>query len=327
MVDLSTEYMGLRLRNPVIVSSSSLTATVQKVAACEQAGAGGVVLKSLFEEQILADTNQLLEGMDDSVHPEARALFTGSGTSHYMNDYLKLLRQAKEQVSIPVIASINCVTSGAWIEYAESFEKVGADGLELNVFIIPANVNKAAGEIEETYFDICRKIKKRLNIPVAMKIGPHFSSMARMIRQLSEERIDALVLFNRFYRPDVDVDGMRIVPAPILSTPQEMSLPLQWIALLSGEIPCDFSATTGVHDGKAVVKQLLVGAKTVQMCSALLKNGIEYLGTVLTEVTEWMEEHHYRRIEDFRGDLCQERSEHPEIYERSQYIKALVGIS
>ena len=327
MADLSTSYLGLGLKNPVIVSSSNLTSTVPKVAACEAAGAGAVVLKSLFEEQIDADVSGMMENMDSSAYSEAFDFFQGSGQNFYLDKYLELVEESKKAVSIPVIASLNCVSAGNWIEYAKRIENVGADALELNVFIMPADVKREGREIERVYIDIVRKIRNRIGIPFALKIGPHFSGLANMIRELVREGASGIVLFNRFYRPDVDIERLRIKAAPILSAPEEMALSLQWIALLSGEIGADFGATTGIHNGESVIKQLLVGAKTVQLCSGLMKEGLGLISEIMSFITDWMDRHGYGRIDDFRGTLCQEESENPETYERSQYVKALVGIS
>ena len=327
MIDLSTTYMGLILRNPIIVSSSNLTSKVEDIVACEKAGAGAVVLKSLFEEQILADTQDMIGDFDTSVHPEAFDFFSGMGKNYYMDSYLKLVRESKERVKIPLIASINCVSAGTWLKYAKDFEKVGADALELNLFILPSDVNKQGSDLEEAYLEICREVKKRINIPLSLKIGPYFSSFAQMVQMFSDEGINALVLFNRFYRPDVDVDNLTLKAGQMFSNPYEMSPSLRWIALLSGEVPIDFAASTGIHDAQGVIKQLLVGARAIQLCSALYKNGVEFIQEILTGVENWMQDHDFKRIEDFRGRLNQESIEHPEIYERSQYIKALVGIA
>ena len=327
MPDLSTTYLGLKLRNPIVVSSSNLTSTVEKVAACEEAGAGAVVLKSLFEEQIEADTSKMMDGMDATAHTDAYDYFRRSGNYHYMDDYFGLVEAAKERVDIPVIASLNCISAGAWLDYAQRFERVGADALELNVFVLPADISQSGEDVEKIYLDICRKIRKKVKIPVALKIGSHFSGLANFIKQMSDSGIGGLVLFNRFYRPDVDTKGMRIVPARALSAPEEMADSLRWIALLSGEINCDFAAATGVHDGNSVVKQLLVGAKTVQVCSTLMTKGLGQIAVMTGELEAWMSANEFQSIDDFRGKLCQEASDHPEIYERSQYVKALVGIS
>ena len=327
MADLSTQYLGINLKNPIIVSSSNLTSSVEKVKKCEQAGAGAVVLKSLFEEQIQADTAKMIQGVDESQVSAAYDYLTKSGNYHYMDEYLALLEQAKDELSIPVIASINCVSSGTWIDYAQRFERLGADALELNMFILPANVGKKGEEIEKVYLEVCSKIRKEISIPFSLKLGPHFSGLANMIGMLTEEGVDGFVLFNRFYQPDVDIEVLNIIPAKVFSASQEMALSLRWIALLSGEIKADFAAATGIHDGKSVIKQLLVGARAVQLCSVLYENGVEYMGTILRVLDEWMDRHNYGTVGDFRGMLCQEKSANPEMYERAQYVKALVGIS
>ncbi|MBN1686580.1 MAG: dihydroorotate dehydrogenase-like protein [Spirochaetales bacterium] len=327
MADLKTKYLGLDLKNPIIVSSSNLTASVDKIVACEKAGAGAVVLKSLFEEQIKADTAELMKGVEDAQYAEAFDYLTKTGDYHFIDKYLTLLETAKSSVSIPVIASLNCVSDGSWIDYAQRLERLGADALELNIFVLPAAVRKKGEEIEQIYVNVCRRIRKKISIPFALKIGPHFSGLANMIKNLKDEGASGFVLFNRFYQPDVDIEKLEVVPAKILSAPEEMALSLRWIALLSGEIETDFAAATGIHDGKSVVKQLLVGARAVQLCSVLLQNGVDYVSTMLNVVVEWMDRHNFARLDDFVGMLSQEELENPELYERAQYVKALVGIS
>jgi len=327
MADLKTKYLGLDLKNPVVVSSSNLTASVDKIEECEKAGAGAVVLKSLFEEQIKADTDSMMENAEDAQYAEAFDYLTRSGNYHYIDKYLTLLEEAKSKVSIPVIASINCVSPGSWIDYAKRLEKLGADALELNVFILPSGIRRPGAEIEQIYIELCRQIRKKVSIPFALKIGTHFSGLAHMIKNLKDEGASGFVLFNRFYQPDVDIEQMDIVPGKIMSAPQEMALSLRWIALLSGEIEADFAAATGIHDGKSIIKQLLVGAKAVQLCTVLYQNGIDYISAMLNVVTEWMERHDFSSLEDFRGKLSREQSANPEVFERAQYVKALVGIS
>ena len=326
MPDFSVSYLGIPMKNPLIVASSKLTAALDQVKQCEDAGAGGVVLKSLFEEQIISDAGSMLNELDRSVHAEAYDYANVMSEEYYLDSYLKLVEDAKAQVDIPVIASLNCVSAGKWLDYAKNFQTVGADALELNVFVIPADAKRSGADHEQLYIDIAREITKRVDLPVSMKIGPHFSGLAHIMHILQDEGVKGLVLFNRFYRPDIDVEKMKIIPAKIFSVPQEMSLILQWIALMSGELKCDLSATTGVSDSNAVVKQLLAGAKTVQLCSTLYQNGLDYMKTMLKGLESWMERHGYAHVEEFRGMLCQEKSENPEAYERSQYIKALVGI-
>ncbi|RKX92505.1 MAG: dihydroorotate oxidase [Spirochaetes bacterium] len=327
MADLSTTYMGLTLKNPIIVASSSLTSSVDGVKRCEDAGAGAVILKSLFEEQITFDTERMIGTLDYNAYTDAYDMFASSGKDYYLNEYLTLVEKAKKSVSLPVIPSINCVSSGNWIEYAERFENVGADALELNVFILPSNPDTDAETIEKAYFDILKEVKKHVKIPVAMKIGYHFSAMGRFIKQLSQNGADGMVLFNRFYKIDIDTKTMKLKPSPILSNPVEMALSLQWVALISGEIDADISAATGIHNGDAVVKQLLAGAKSVQLCSVLMNEGLDTISEIRNYLSEWMDGKGFGSIDDFRGKLSQSSSEHPESYERSQYVKALVGIS
>ncbi len=327
MADLSTTYMGLKIENPVIVASSSLTSSIDGVKRCEDAGAGAVVLKSLFEEQITSDTERMIGDLDYNAYTDAYDMFASSGTDYYMNEYLSLVEQSKKEVSIPVIPSINCVSSGSWMEYATRFQNVGADALELNVFILPSNPDTEADVIEKAYFDILKNVKEHVNIPVALKIGYHFSSMAHFIKQLSKEGADGLVLFNRFYKIDIDTKNMKLKPSPILSSPVEMALSLQWVALMSGEVDADICAATGIHDGDAAVKQLLAGARSVQLCSVLMNEGLDAIGDIKNYLSDWMDGKGFKTIDDFRGKLSQKSSEHPESYERSQYVKALVGIS
>jgi dihydroorotate dehydrogenase (fumarate) len=326
MPDFSVSYLGIPLQNPLVAASSKLTATLDGVKQCEDAGAGAVVLKSLFEEQIVSDAGSMLGNLDSSVHAEAHDYAAVMSEEYALDSYLKLVEDAKAQLDIPVIASLNCVSAGKWLDYAANFQTVGADALELNVFVIPAEAKRTGADHEKIYIDIAREITKRVGLPVSMKIGPHFSGLAHIMHTLQDEGMKGLVLFNRFYRPDIDIEAMKLVPAKIFSVPQEMSLILQWVALMSGELDCDLSATTGVTDSNAVVKQLLAGAKTVQLCSTLFQNGVGYIKTIRKGLGSWMERHGYAHVEEFRGMLCQEKSDNPEAYERSQYIKALVGI-
>lgn len=327
MADLSTTYMGLKLSNPVIVASSSLTSNLDGVKRCEEAGAGAVILKSLFEEQITFDSERMIGGLDYNAYTDAYDMFASSSKDYYLNEYLALVEKAKKTISIPVIPSINCVSPGNWIEYAERFQNVGADALELNVFILPSNPDTDGQTIENIYFEILENVKKHVNIPVALKIGYHFSGMGRFLKKLADAGADGLVLFNRFYKIDIDTKNMKLKPSPILSSPVEMALSLQWVALMSGEVKADISAATGIHDGDAVVKQLLAGASSVQLCSVLMNEGLDTITDIKTYLSEWMDSKGFGSIADFRGKLSQKSSDHPESYERSQFVKALVGIS
>ena len=327
MVDFSTSYLGLKLKNPIVVSSSNLTSTVEKIAECEANGAGAVVCKSLFEEQIDADSESMLAGVDDTQYSSAQEYLESSSRFHYMDEYFELIEEAKKRVSIPVIGSVNCINVDNWIDYAKRFENVGADALELNVFILPANSDQSGDQIEKIYIEMCKRIDRKIGIPFALKIGPHFSGLANMVKRLESAGVGGFVLFNRFYQPDVDIDRFKVVPAKIFSAPQEMSLALRWIALLSGEMRADFAAATGIHDSRSIIKQLLVGAKVVQLCTTLYQNGLGKINEMLVEIEDWMDRHSFSSIADFNGMLCQESASDPESFERAQYVKALVGIS
>jgi len=326
MADLSTKYMGLDLRNPIIVGSSGLTESIEKVEACAKAGAGAVVLKSIFEEQILHDVGKLARASDVSYwHSEAADYINEYGREHAVDAYVRLMREAKERVSIPVIASIHCVSAGGWTDFAKRAEDVGVDALELNVYVTPADRRRNARDNEQLYVDIVKAVKRAASIPVALKVGPYFSSIPEMATDLGYAGVDALVLFNRFHRFDFDIEKLKMIPGDLLSTPDEVTLPLRWVSLISGDVGYDIAATTGIHDGAGVVKQLLAGARAVQICSVLYRRGVEHIGTILGEVEEWMKRHTFTSIEDFRGKLCQEASDDPALYERVQFMKASLG--
>ncbi len=327
MVNLSTSYLGLKLNNPIIAASSSLTSSLESVKKCEDAGAGAVVLKSLFEEQITNDKNRMVGGMNFDAYTDAYDFFNSSSTDYYLDEYLGLVEDAKKSLSIPVIASVNCVSSGQWTDYSERFESVGADALELNMFILPSNIATSGKEIEDSYLKILSDVKKNIKIPVAVKIGYHFSGMGNFIDALAKNGADGIVLFNRFYKIDIDIEKMELKSSPIISEPSEIHLALQWISLLSGEVSADFSGATGIHDSEGAIKHLLAGAKSVQLCSTLLKNGLDRIAEINYGIESWMNKKSYSKISDFNGNLSQANSTHPEAYERSQFIKSVVGIS
>ncbi len=327
MADLSTSYLGLNLKNPIIAASSSLTGNLDNVKKCEDAGAGAVVLKSLFEEQITSDKNRMIGDMNFDAHTDAYDFFNAVGTDYYLDEYLGLVEDAKKSLSVPVIASVNCISPGQWTDYAERFENIGADALELNMFILPSNISTSGDTIEDTYLKILKNVKKNTNIPVSIKIGYHFSGMGNFINRAVKNGANGVVLFNRFYKIDIDIDKIELKSSPIISEPSEIHLALQWIALMAGEVPADFSAATGVHDAEGVIKHLLAGASSVQLCSTLLKNGVGRITDILRGLEEWMDKKEYGKISDFNGILSQENSSHPEAYERSQFIKSVVGLS
>jgi dihydroorotate dehydrogenase (fumarate) len=326
MADLSVTYMGLKLANPLIVSSSSLTNTVVKVKRCEDSGAGAVVLKSLFEEQIEAQTEEIEEESWPYPHPEAFDYVRQMGMRLGQDDYLKLISEAKKSVSIPVIASLNCISPKWWGNYAREIARAGADAIELNIAILPVDPQRSAEDVERTYVRIIEGIRRRVEIPVAAKIGPYFTALPQLARRLSDAGVAALVLFNRFYQMDIDIEKLSLVPGYHLSSPDEIHLPLRWVAVLSGQVGCDIAASTGIHDGTGIIKQLLAGARAVQVCSHLYQKGMDSIGVMLDQLREWMERHHHDKIADFNGKMCMESSEKPEYYERLQYIKVLVGL-
>lgn len=323
MVDLSTEYMGLNLKNPIIVSSCGYTGKVENIKKCEENGAGAVVLKSLFEEQIIRDTEDMMEDLWLGWHTESIDYVRGMGMALGPESYIGLIKESKVQVDIPIIASLNCISTKWWLEYAKRIEGAGADALELNIAIMPVDPDRKSEEIERKYYDIADNVIRNVGIPVSVKIGPYFTNLPEIARELYIRGISALVLFNRFYQLDIDIENIELTSGNPLSASREMSLPLRWIALLSSQIECDFSATTGIHTGKDVVKVLLSGANSAQICSTLYKNGVEFIGKIVRNLENWMLENGYEKIEDFRGMLSREESEKAELYERIQYIKSI----
>ncbi len=328
MVSLQTNYMGLKLRNPIIIGSSSLTSTVEKVKELEKHNAGAVVLKSLFEEQIRFEIHQSMHqtNLSDSYYPEAHDYISNYSRTHHIDNYLKVISDCKKAASIPVIASINCVTADEWTAFAKRIEDAGADALELNIFILPADPNISGEENEKMYFDILDQVKKELDIPVAMKISYHFSGLAKTALKLSWAGANGMVLFNRFYSPDINVDNMKVIPAHVFSTPDEISVSLRWVAMLSDHLHCDIAASTGIHDGKSVVKQLLAGAKAVQIASTLYINGLGRIDEMLKYLEEWMVKHGYKSTDEFIGKLSLKKTENPAAWERVQFMKHFAGI-
>ena len=321
-MSLATRYMGLELSNPVIVSSSGLTQSVDSITQCAEAGAGAVVIKSVFEEEIQAEVRAVVDRSHfPSAYPEGRDHLERYSREQAFDFYLKLIREAKEAVSIPIIGSVNCVSAAGWMEYTSRFEEAGADALELNVFVLPADIERDPQSYEELYFEVAEGVRRRVSIPVSLKIGPYFSGLAHTAHELSR-RVDALVLFNRFYRLDIDIEELRVVPAEPFSDANEGVIPMRWIAILAGLVECDLAATTGVHDGAGVVKQLLAGATAVQVCSALYRQrDVGYLRRILDDVTDWMARHGFAHVDDFRGHLSQANNEDPEAFERVQFMR------
>jgi len=325
-MDLTTTYMGLKLKNPIIVASSGLSKSLDGIRKLADAGAGAIVIKSLFEEQVVAETNEIEKYINSGSHTEALDYIRNYGTQHSASEYLNLIEEAKKVVSIPIIASLNCISSKEWIEYAKKLENSGADGLELNIAFLTNDPKRNSEEVESLYYDIVEKITKQISIPVAIKLGPYFSSLAHFTQGLHRRGVNGIVLFNRFYQMDFDIDKMELVSGSRFSSPKEISLPLYWISMLSSAIECDFSASTGIHDGASAIKLILAGAQTVQLCTTLYQNKLTRIGQVLEDIENWMKKHNFESLDSFRGKLSRSESDHPEQFDRLQYIKAIVGI-
>jgi len=319
MNNLSTSYMGLSLRSPIIVSSSRLTSTPGNLKLAEENGAGAVVLKSLFEEQIMNSINTVKV---PSGYPEADDYIAYYTKSHSVDEYLDLIIKAKKNLTIPVIPSINCFSSEGWTEYARKIADSGADALEINVFFMPLDRKKSSAESEKIYFELISKLNQVIKIPLAFKIGNRFSNILYMIDQFYIRGIKGVVMFNRFYEPDIDVHKLEIVPAAIFSTAEERRYVLRWIAMASAQdIKIDISASTGVRNGEDAVRYLLAGASTVQVCSVLYQNGLPYLQKINQEISTWMEKHNFNNINDFRGKLNWINYNSPSVFERTQFMK------
>ncbi|HNV80516.1 MAG: dihydroorotate dehydrogenase-like protein [Tenuifilaceae bacterium] len=319
MANLITNYLGLKLKNPVIVSSSGLTSNLESIKQLEKNGAAAVVLKSLFEEQILNEAG-VLSGQSD--YPEAEDYLKAYVTSNNVSKYLELITKAKESVNIPVIASINCVDAYKWIDFAAQIQQAGADALEINVFLLPSNINKTADEYESVYFDLAEKLKKVITIPISFKLGNHFTNPIRIIQQLWFRKVRGVTLFNRFFAPDIDIDKLKVIPAEVFSSPTEIRDILRWVAIASHEVPeINISASTGIHNGDAAIKMLLAGATTLQVCSTLYIHGASHLGKIIEFIEKWMDGKGYKSIDDFRGLMSYKNIGDPEVYERSQFMR------
>ncbi len=319
MSNLSVSYLGLTLKTPFIVGSSSLTDSADKIKQLADCGAGAVVLKSLFEEQANYDAGSLLNNGD---FPEAADYLSAYIKNHSTDGYLKLIKDAKQTTDIPVIANINCISSGEWVSFAKQVEEAGADAIELNIYSLPTTSEKDALYYEKKYYDIITEVKKVCNLPIAVKIGMHFTNLPAFIHNLYNRGAHAVVLFNRFYAPDIDIDKIEFTPAPVLSSPLEIRNSLRWVGLISSiEKEIEVCASTGIHSSAAAIKQLLAGAKAVQICSVIYKNGPEYLKTLKKELVEWMYKHTFDDIKSFNGRLNYQHIKDPTVFERSQFMK------
>ncbi len=326
-MDLKTTYMGMTLKSPLVVGSCApLTEEIDNIKRMEDAGAAAVILHSFFEEQLRQEQLELHHHLTYGTESFAEALtyFPEPEIFHVGSDeYLNHIQQAKEMVDMPIIASINGSTLGGWLDYSQKIQQAGADALELNIYYVPTDLDIPGGEIEQNYLDILKAVKSEINIPVAIKLSPYFSNMANMAKRLSEAGADGLVLFNRFYQPDIDLNNLEVYPNVLLSSPQAMRLPMRWIAILYGKIEADLASTSGIHHASDVIKMVMTGAKITQVVSALLRHGIHYLATLEEGMRNWMEENEYESIQQMQGSLSQLHCPDPAAFERSQYMKAL----
>ncbi len=325
MADLATEYLGLQLPSPLVLASSALSNRVDNLEMAEGHGAGAVVLRSLFEEQIEAADSALQEelarGAESS--PEARTYFPPQRVGPH--EYLSLVERAKRALEIPVIASLNCAEAGSWTEYARDIEQAGADALEVNVYAVEADPSVPAARIEQRYLDAVEAVRKAVRIPIAVKLSPFFTSLAHFAARLDGIGVNGVVLFNRFLQPDISLDRMAAQPTMTLSAPTEALLPLRWIALLHGRIRAHLAASTGVYDAQGALKQFLAGAQVVQLASALVKNGIPHLGKVLAGIEEWLDKRGAGSLDEIRGSLSQRLVQDPAAFERAQYVHLILS--
>jgi dihydroorotate dehydrogenase (fumarate) len=325
-MNLKTNYLGMTLRTPLVPSASPLSENLDNIKRMEDAGAAAVVMHSLFEEHITFERHEfhhhLTHGTESyaealTYFPEMHELAVGS------ESYLDEIVAAKAAVSIPIIASLNGSTAGGWTDYAQRIQEAGADALELNIYWIPTDFELTGDEVERRYLEILSHVKRVVSIPVAVKLSPFFSNFANMATQLVEQGANGLVLFNRFYQPDIDLESLDVNPNLLLSSPIAMRLPLRWIALLYGRLKADLAATSGIHTGRDVVKMLMVGADVTMLCSALIRRGIPYLTLIEQELAEWLEEHEYDSVEQLKGSLSKLKCPAPEAFERAQYVRGI----
>lgn len=326
MSDLTTTYLGLTLRNPLVVSPSPLCQEVGSIRKMEDAGASAVVLHSLFEEQLTVESQDLDHFLTHGTESFAEALSYYPDLKTYKigpDAYLEHIRKAKAAVKIPIVGSLNGVSTGGWISYAKKIEQAGADALELNVYYIPTDPAMSGAQVEQMYADLVRDVRASIKIPVAVKLGPYFSALASMARRLDQAGANGLVLFNRFYQPDFDLEKLAVTPNLVLSRSDDLRLRLTWVGILYGHVKADLAITGGVHTAEDAIKSMMAGARVAMMTSALLRNGIEHLGTVLAGMQAWMEQHEYVSIKQMQGSMSQKSVAEPAAFVRANYMKVL----
>ena len=326
ILDLSTTYLGLQLKNPLVASASPLTKKIDSARRIEDAGAAALVMHSLFEEQITHESNELDHYLSRGTESYSEALSYFPDLDFYNlgpEVYLEQLNLIKQMVDIPIIGSLNGISSGGWIDYARKIEQAGADALELNLYYLPTDIDLTSTELEQTYLTLVQDIRATIHIPIAVKLSPFFSALPNMAKRLVAAGANGLVLFNRFYQPDIDLEQLEVVPDIKLSSSHELRLPLRWIAILYGRIDADFALTSGVHSARDILKAVMAGANVAMMTSELLAHGIGRISTILEELRRWMEEYEYESIEQMRGSMSQLNVAEPAAFERANYMKAL----
>lgn len=327
MINLRTKYLGLELKNPIIVGSCGLTGSLEKVQEIADAGAGAVVLKSLFEEQIEAELKQNIDSYQTD-YPDAYDYIKEYTRESALSEYLDMISDAKKTLDIPIIASLNCVSAAEWTAFAGKIEKAGADGLEINISLLPSDPRKSCVDYEQVYFSVVDKISSTVTIPLALKMSVYSSSIASLVSRLFwTGKVGGFVLFNRYYRPDIDINQLAVKSAGVFSTPADISDSLRWIALLSGMVETDFAGSTGVHDSDGAVKMLLAGASAVQIVSTLYQNGTSRVLEIVEGLASWMEQHSYERLDQFRGRLAFDTQRDQSHFERIQFMKHYAGIA
>jgi len=325
-MDLSTQYLGLKLRTPLVVSASPLSEEIDTIKQMEDNGASAVVLYSLFEEQLRQDTRELVQSLEHGTfsNPEALTYFPEPEQFNLgPEEYLEHIAKAKSAVKIPVIASVNGSSVGGWTQYAKAIQQAGADALELNIYYIPTDLELTSAQVEQNYLDILKAVKSKVSIPVAVKLSPFFTNFANMAKRLDVAGADGLVLFNRFYQPDIDLDALEIKPNILLSTPMAMRVPLRWIALLFGKLDASLAATSGIHRASDVLKMLMAGADVTMLCSTLLRHSVRQIAVIERDLVAWMEEHDYTSVTQLKGSLSQKNCAEPSAFERAQYMRAI----
>jgi dihydroorotate dehydrogenase (fumarate) len=325
-MDLTSNYLGLELRSPLVAAASPLSEEIDTIKAMEEAGAAAVVLYSLFEEQLRQDSLELAHHLEQGTFssPEALTYFPEQAEFRLgPEEYLKHISRAKASVDIPIIASLNGSSAGGWTNYARSIQQAGADALELNIYYIPTDMSLTSGQVEQGYLEILKAVKSVVTIPVAVKLSPFFTNFANMAQRLDQAGANGLVLFNRFYQPDIDLESLEVKPNLLLSTPMAMRVPLRWIALLYGRLRVNLAATSGIHRASDVLKMLMAGADVTMLCSALIRHGTRQIGVIERDLVAWMEEHEYESVAQLRGSLSQKHCADPSAFERAQYMKAI----